>query len=417
MRRVRVHELAKELGITSRSAVSKLSELGIFVRSASSTIDVASVKALREAIGESSKDAFGASVTPRQLGWNAGAANLSPSTINQLNSLSRFGLSEKALVLYGRWWQLEDWLRQLAYVELRAKYGRSWSTNIGGSTSNQDKDAEWTHMLARDNENPLAYLDFPKLSDLMIAEWDIFKVALPRLETWKSHASELNMVRRRIAHLRLAHSDDLARLEQALRDLERGAFITLATYNTRWPPQSASDPDPIVDGWIKKTHDDAQRLIDHANRQYEVSFDLRISRRPWAGSQGVPPGPGPGKLWHAEFYSTRPIDLAKLWRTGSFAKPRDLVIHVEANSPNSVSFTFADVDDHDEIADAIGNAFDAILTARVRIDETSHYEWQRAARELNYRIAAGSGWNIVNETTLPISIFGSGGSIQEFPRW
>lgn len=344
--------------------------------------------------------------------------NLSSSTISQLNSLSRFGLSEKALVLYGRWWQFEDWLRQLAYVELRAKYGRSWSTHIGGSTSNQDKDAEWTHMLARDNENPLAYLDFPKLSDLMIAEWDIFKFALPRLETWKSHASELNMVRRRIAHLRLAHADDLARLEQALRDLERGAFITLATYNSRWRPKASNTSDPIFDGWINKTHDDAHRLIDHAYSQYEVSFDLRISRRPRAGSREIPPVSGPGKLWHAEFYSLRlPIDLAELWRNDYFKKPQDLVIHIEANSPHSVSFTFADVDDHGEIADAIGNAFDAVLTSSARVDETSRHEWQRAARELNYRVAAGTGWNIVEESTLPISLFGSGGSVQEIPRW
>nr|AFK89320.1 hypothetical protein [Arthrobacter sp. J3.40] len=321
-------------------------------------------------------------------------------------------------MLYGRWWQFEDWLRQLAYVELRAKYGRSWSTQINASTWNQDKDAEWTHMLARDNENPLAYLDFPKLSDLMVAEWDIFKFALPRLETWKSHASELNMVRRRIAHLRLAHPDDLARLEQALRDLERGAFITLATYNSRWRPKITETSDPIVDGWLHKNHVDAQRLISHAANQYEVSFDLQVSRRPWAGSRGTPPTPGAGKLWHAEFYSQRfPIDLAGLWRSGYFAKPRDLVIHVEANSAHSISFTFADVDDHTEIADAIGNTFDAILTSRAHFDESNPYEWLRAARELNYKIAAGTGWNIVEEGTLPISIFGSGGGVQEFPHW
>lgn len=341
--------------------------------------------------------------------------NLSPSAINQLNSLSRFGLSEKALVLYGRWWQFEDWLRQLAYVELRAKYGQAWSTHISGSTSNQEKDAEWTHMLARDNENPLAYLDFPKLSELMITEWDIFKFALPRLETWKSHASELNMVRRRIAHLRVAHSDDLARLEQALRDLERGAFITLASYNSRRPVRASDPVDPLIDGWVTKNHPDAERLVAHADGQYEVSFELRTSRRPWA----APGASGPGKLWHAEFYSRRfPFDVAELWRNSYFAKPRDLVIHVEANSPHSLSFTFADVDDHQEIADAIGNTFDSLLTSHSRSSvESSPYEWQRRARELNYRIAAGSGWNIVDESTLPISIFGSGGSVQELPQW
>lgn len=343
--------------------------------------------------------------------------NLSASTISQLNSLARFGLSENALVLYGRWWQFEDWLRQSAYVELRAKYGQGWSDHISGSTSNQDRDAEWTHMLARDNENPLAYLDFPKLSELMIGEWDIFKAALPRLETWKSHASELNMVRRRIAHLRLAHSDDLARLEQVLRDLERGAFITLASYNSRWPALAteAEVEDPLVEGWVKKNHPDAQRLIVHADKQYEVSLDLRKSRRPWATDGGH----GPGVLWHAEFYSRRfPINLADLWRNSYFSKARDLVIHVEANSQHDLSFTFADVDDHQEIADAIGDTFEAILSSHPGNSETeSHYEWQRRARELNYRIVAGSGWNIVDTSTLPVSIFGTGGSVQELPRW
>ncbi|NGN81931.1 translation initiation factor IF-2 [Arthrobacter silviterrae] len=49
MAKARVHELAKELGITSKEAVSKLQELGEFVRSASSTIEAPVVKKLRDA--------------------------------------------------------------------------------------------------------------------------------------------------------------------------------------------------------------------------------------------------------------------------------------------------------------------------------------------------------------------------------
>ncbi|MDJ0321867.1 translation initiation factor IF-2 [Pseudarthrobacter sp. PS3-L1] len=49
MAKVRVHELAKELGITSKDAVSKLQELGEFVRSASSTIEAPVVRKLRNA--------------------------------------------------------------------------------------------------------------------------------------------------------------------------------------------------------------------------------------------------------------------------------------------------------------------------------------------------------------------------------
>ncbi|HET7415766.1 MAG TPA: translation initiation factor IF-2 [Arthrobacter sp.] len=49
MAKVRVHELAKELGITSKDAVAKLQEMGEFVRSASSTIEAPVVKKLRNA--------------------------------------------------------------------------------------------------------------------------------------------------------------------------------------------------------------------------------------------------------------------------------------------------------------------------------------------------------------------------------
>ncbi|MGB9035593.1 MAG: translation initiation factor IF-2 N-terminal domain-containing protein, partial [Paeniglutamicibacter sp.] len=49
MAKVRVHELAKELGITSKDAVAKLQEMGEFVRSASSTIEAPVVRKLRTA--------------------------------------------------------------------------------------------------------------------------------------------------------------------------------------------------------------------------------------------------------------------------------------------------------------------------------------------------------------------------------
>jgi len=47
--KVRVHELAKELGISSKEALTKLQDMGEFVRSASSTIEPPVVKKLRSA--------------------------------------------------------------------------------------------------------------------------------------------------------------------------------------------------------------------------------------------------------------------------------------------------------------------------------------------------------------------------------
>lgn len=48
MAKVRVYELAKELGVESKVVMAKLQELGEFVRSASSTVEPPVVRRLRE---------------------------------------------------------------------------------------------------------------------------------------------------------------------------------------------------------------------------------------------------------------------------------------------------------------------------------------------------------------------------------
>ncbi|MSZ57148.1 MAG: GTP-binding protein, partial [Actinobacteria bacterium] len=50
MSKVRVHELAKELGVSSKDVLAKLQELGEFVKSASSTVEAPVVRRLREAM-------------------------------------------------------------------------------------------------------------------------------------------------------------------------------------------------------------------------------------------------------------------------------------------------------------------------------------------------------------------------------
>ncbi|WP_197487518.1 translation initiation factor IF-2 N-terminal domain-containing protein, partial [Dietzia timorensis] len=50
----RVHEIAKELNVTSKEVLAKLREQGEFVKSASSTLEVPVVRRLREAFPESS---------------------------------------------------------------------------------------------------------------------------------------------------------------------------------------------------------------------------------------------------------------------------------------------------------------------------------------------------------------------------
>ncbi|MFE3783795.1 translation initiation factor IF-2 N-terminal domain-containing protein, partial [Amycolatopsis sp. NPDC059090] len=47
--KARVHELAKELGITSKEVLAKLKEQGEFVKSASSTVEAPVARRLRDA--------------------------------------------------------------------------------------------------------------------------------------------------------------------------------------------------------------------------------------------------------------------------------------------------------------------------------------------------------------------------------
>ncbi|WP_461029550.1 translation initiation factor IF-2 N-terminal domain-containing protein, partial [Streptomyces sparsus] len=51
MAKVRVYELAKELGVESKVVMAKLQDLGEFVRSASSTIEAPVVRKLTDAFG------------------------------------------------------------------------------------------------------------------------------------------------------------------------------------------------------------------------------------------------------------------------------------------------------------------------------------------------------------------------------
>src|SRR6476661_82938 len=98
--------------------------------------------------------------------------------------------------------------------------------------------------------------------------------------------------------MRVRQRDDLSRLEQTLRDLERGAFIAQASYNRRdllWEQH-----DPVTDAWLHQNHDDAQRLVEHARRNYDTKLVLQFSRRPWAKGQAVGDN-APGILWHADF--------------------------------------------------------------------------------------------------------------------
>src|SRR5215208_5160491 len=58
--KARVHELAKEFGVDSKTVLAKLKEQGEFVKSASSTVEAPVARRLREALGSSTGGGNGA---------------------------------------------------------------------------------------------------------------------------------------------------------------------------------------------------------------------------------------------------------------------------------------------------------------------------------------------------------------------
>jgi hypothetical protein len=78
------------------------------------------------------------------------------------------GVPARSVALYARWWQLETWLRSLAYVELRAQWGDRWTDTLdAGTLQRQGKDQARAYMASPDWKDPLAYLDARKLFDLL----------------------------------------------------------------------------------------------------------------------------------------------------------------------------------------------------------------------------------------------------------
>lgn len=344
---------------------------------------------------------------------------LDPVSETALEAVIPHWMPASSAALYARWWQLEIWLRELAYVELRAKLGRQWTSAVKEANGRLRQDAPYTHMTGPDNDNPLAYLDYKQLLSLIEAHWPQFEDTLIERASWDGRQPELQRIRHRIGHLRKPHSDDLGRIEQTLRDLERGAFIAYASYNTSGVPSPDKHSDPVTRGWIKEEHPDAQRLISHADRQYETRVIVRVGRRPWARMPRDLDGAS-GVLWDVLFIlRDRVVDVADLWRDSPLDSIRPYVVHMLADSPTAVRFTFSAVDDGSILADAIGAAFDAVLMTARRVDFESFSQdrWSRRANAVHYRVMHGAGWNIVDESTVPITQFGAGGGVEVAPNW
>jgi hypothetical protein len=319
----------------------------------------------------------------------------------RLDRLVRNGVPADALAFYGRWWQLETWLREVVYLELRASFGREWEQRHLGvrAPGLAERDQINAYMASVDADDVLAYLDVFDLFSLIDKYWGLFEPSLLPHPRWRGLVDALRPLRNRIAHCRRPHPDDVDRIEQALRDLERGARCFygayVRTYGTGRYPK-----DPVVQGWVDGKHPDARRLLEHADRQYDVRFRLACSVRPWGElAEGETLSGTSGALWHATWsIGTGEVDPAKLWAAlAGYRHARELLVHVLLSSPWEAEVTFAAVDDPTAVADAIGNCFDALLMYGRRASgppnlddaDEAYKRWRREGEKLPGRVRVG----------------------------
>ena len=179
---------------------------------------------------------------------------------------------------YSRLWQFETWLRTMVYVELRARYGDAWHHYLEAPNSRPlENDKKLSHMLTSDQ----LHTSFMQLSDLLktvSSNWELFQPYLPPRQIWDDKLLEVSQIRHRIAHFRPGHESDLDRVEQLLKDIDKGFWTFCSSYNLDYcflPPSK----DEVLNAFL---HLDPVRIADP---HQPLSVKIDILRREWLKSK------------------------------------------------------------------------------------------------------------------------------------
>jgi len=134
-------------------------------------------------------------------------------------------------------WQLENWLRTMVYVELRANRV-NWEELIKENFKDrplysQVKDKELNHM-ATHHVMALSYLTFGELWKIISSKdnWALFEPYFPPEANTATKIEEIKTIRNRVAHFREPHQNDEARFTLFLQDLEAGLRSFCNRYTT-----------------------------------------------------------------------------------------------------------------------------------------------------------------------------------------
>lgn len=248
----------------------------------------------------------------------------------------------QALNTYARLWQFETWLRVMVYVELRALLGDDWAKDLDPNSGPFRSDKSLTHMPTREM-NALSYAQLSKLLVLIDKHWDCFSTYFPPKALWEAKLQEVAQIRHRVAHFRVGHQDDLARLKQFLRDIDHGFWSFCTSYNNAHPVLPARGDlvarhflplDPLP--W-QEIEPKRWAQVGIRDQSIPVGVSVRSQRRPWATT---PLAPGaPGHLYDVYFYAQdqRTFDLRRF--LDQTERDHRRLVHLCLDHDNAVRLT------------------------------------------------------------------------------
>ncbi len=128
--------------------------------------------------------------------------------------------------LYALLYCFETSARSLITDRLREHYGDNWWTDkvpkkVQEFAQARQKDAKANSWLEGHNKDPLGFVQFGHLSDIIIANWDDFSDLIPTQHWLKQRLDELERARNFIAHNRFLLPTEFQRIEMYVNDWNR----------------------------------------------------------------------------------------------------------------------------------------------------------------------------------------------------
>lgn len=204
--------------------------------------------------------------------------------LSELEKIS--DIDESSIILYARLWQFEKWLREMAYIELKAMKGGGWF-NFNKIKGTYEKDKALTHIPTA-NDNPLNFTTFPDLIKLINNNWELFSEYLPPKPIWEVKLEEVVLIRNRVAHFRNGHEDDIDRLLQLMKDVDNGFWKFCTDYNDLHPilpperdavAKKYANLNPFS---FKEVSSNEWAMFGSAPQTLKYIVSINSSRRRWA---------------------------------------------------------------------------------------------------------------------------------------